>query len=573
MSSPTTTTATADSLRAASTLATTAATTATAYTAPATPTVYVITPGQAPKPFTSIDTALTTLKGGDTLSLPGGTYRTFIDLRLARLLATTVSAERPLTITGAATGVRTTVRGSDIVTGWRNLGNGLWSKNPWNFNSQQVFVDGQRFKQVGGVIYGNYPTDPANPYAKSMLTSGGIWPGRIAEGTNSLTDGSFFYDTRTKVLFVKYMAGDLNAHTVEASVRGYLVFGSGMRYVNMKDITFEHSNTSTVNRAGAVTINGTNMNFEGLVFRNVDSKGLVVSGSDTVIINNLFESCGQLGLQAQGSRFRVVNNTFKTNNYRGFNTFWEAGGAKFVGGTSLDHSEISANIAIRNNGDGLWFDWGASNNVIRNNVLAYNKGMGIHYEAGNAATIHDNYAYGNTYRGIYAPHSSNVVIAHNMVIANGMDGAVVVDEGRRDTSGVLDLKPKSNRIIGNVFAWNSRYTVTLPSRYDGNLSEANLFLDPDNKLIFTVGWPGTTNPMYRGLPLWRSAATADMQSWPRVTAMPAAMASAISAQNLIQDWSAIRAVAAGYAVPSTVYDRAQITSFGSGSTAAPGPRP
>ncbi len=35
------------------------------------------------------------------------------------------------------------IKGSDIVTGWEKWKNNIWIKKNWQYNSQQVFVDGK----------------------------------------------------------------------------------------------------------------------------------------------------------------------------------------------------------------------------------------------------------------------------------------------------------------------------------------------------------------------------------------------------------------------------------------------
>ena len=44
------------------------------------------------------------------------------------------------------------IRGSNVVSGWRPLGDGLYEKSDWRVNSQQVYVDGRPLARSGGDI-------------------------------------------------------------------------------------------------------------------------------------------------------------------------------------------------------------------------------------------------------------------------------------------------------------------------------------------------------------------------------------------------------------------------------------
>ena len=53
-------------------------------------------------------------------------------------------------IQSAPGGQEALIKGSDVVTGWKKAGPGLFVKDAWSVRSEQVFVDGKPLAQIGG---------------------------------------------------------------------------------------------------------------------------------------------------------------------------------------------------------------------------------------------------------------------------------------------------------------------------------------------------------------------------------------------------------------------------------------
>ncbi|HXV11540.1 MAG TPA: right-handed parallel beta-helix repeat-containing protein [Burkholderiales bacterium] len=519
--------------------------------------------GGKAQPYVTLGYAMKRLQAGDTLYIAPGTYRESL-----------IFPERDWS--GAPTSVQPAgkgtvlVKGSDVVTGWKRLEDGLYVKRPWKFNSQQVYVAGQPLRQIGGTILNGYPERADHPMKKLHAGQGGIWPGRVPGGREQLAPGSFFYDAAEQSLYVRVAPGaSLDGRIVEVSVRPYLALAKGIKGLIFTGLTFQHANTTAVSQAAAVSLTGDRMVIDGIEVRDVDGNGLDISGDGNVVRNSRAIFCGQVGMKIRGRANKVIDNETSFNNTRGFNKWWEAGGAKFVGNGGLRDSEVRGHRAIGNRGDGIWFDWMNSNNKIHGNVAAYNSGFGIHYEASRQGYIYNNFVFGNRQRGIYLPNSSESLVAYNLVVANGSEGIVVVDEGRR--SSKKDLLPRSNRVLGNIIAWNAKAALVIPPQDLDNASDYNLYLSRSEPPTFSSGWPSRASPLRQGLAAWRNASGQDQNSWHEHLQPPPNLAAALDSRDPAPDWSTVMKFASRFSV--LMADSAEARGPMLGPQLTPGPRP
>jgi parallel beta-helix repeat protein len=496
--------------------------------------------GATQRPYRTLAYAMKQLAPGDTLNIAAGVYRE------ALVFPEIAWSGAPTVIQPAGNG-EVLIKGSDIVTGWEPVQHGLFVRRPWRVNSQQVFVDGVALQQIGGTILGGYPEKPGHPMASLHRTQGGIWPGRVSGGFEQMKDNSFYYDAAAQSLYIKVPRARLDGHLVEASVRPHLVFGKGVKNVTLKKLRFQHANTSAINQTGAIHLWQSSRNLlEQLDVSHVDGAGFDITGDENTIKNSKANYCGQLGMKVRGRANTLAGNETSFNNTRGFNKWWEAGGAKFVGDGGLRDSEVSGHRAIGNRGDGIWFDWMNSNNRVHDNVSAYNAGFGIHYEASRQGYIYNNYVFGNRQRGIYLPHSSDSVVAYNLVVKNGYEGIAVIDEGR--SKDKPELAPRANRVLGNIVAWNGRSSLVLPMGLLDNAADYNLYVSAKEPPGFSVGWGSRESPIRKGLDAWRAASGQDANSWNESSDVPPSLLAALEAQQPDPDWAQVKALAARYKV-------------------------
>jgi len=520
-------------------LSSAAANAATYYIDPANPAASDSGQGTVAVPYKTFGGALQRLAPGDTLLIATGIYRESIDMRRANGLRRGVDAARPTRIE-AAPGAKVVIKGSDLVEGWERLSPGVFVKRDWTVNTQQVFVDGVGLKQIGGTILGGYPERKGHPMAKLHVSQGGIWPGRVKGGRQDMIEDSFYYDAATRSLYIKVAHDSLQGRAVEVSTRPYLMISERVGQLRISQLRFQHANTTDVSQSGALSLTGNDLVLDHVDVSHVDGNGFDVSGDRNTVSNSSANHCGQVGMKVRGRRARVVGNETSYNNTRGFNKWWEAGGAKFVGAGGLQDSEVTGHRAYFNNGDGIWFDWKNHNNDVHDNVAAYNRGMGIHYEASAGARIHDNFVFGNTQRGIYLPKSSRSVVANNLVVGNGLEGIAVIGEA----GSKPEFTPRENRIVANLLGWNGKSAVVLPSEALDNVSDTNLFLDTQPPAL-SMGWGTREQPVLRGLTAWRRKSGQDHASSQQQLPMPAPLAEALKAKTLQPDWSVLREQIAG----------------------------
>jgi len=503
--------------------------------------------GMATAPYKTLSYAIGQLALGDTLLISSGVYRETMDFRQAPALRIPIGTTTPVTLIRAATGATVMIKGSDIVQGWEWVRPNLFAKRNWTVNSQQVFIDGVPLKQMGGTIYYDYPDNPNNAYAHILAGSGGIWSGRIDGNEDTLIDNSFYYDAAAQTLYVQVPLNTLSDHMIEVSTRTYAIFGADMHDLFIGSIQVAHSNTTATVQNGAITLVGARITLDHVDVKDADGAGLDITGNNNIVRNSSATACGQIGIKMRGNYSQLLNTTIAYNNTRGFNKWWEAGGAKFVGAGGLKYSVLAGNRVFFNTGDGLWFDTDNNNNKIRDNSIAYNTGMGVHYEASQTAVISRNRIFGNGQRGIYLPNSLNSVIANNLVINNGLEGIAIVDVRGATAQGIATLIPVGNYVAANVLGWNGKSALVLPGDGVEAESEANLFLGLSLP-TFALGWPTPTNPIFDGLPPWLTATAHDIDSWYVQMAIPPLLATQLQQQVTSPDFSAINAVAASYNV-------------------------
>jgi len=484
-------------------------------------------PGTYAAPLRTIGQAMKVLRAGDDLIIGPGVYRESI--MVPKLAATAYTTAIRASIPG-----QTVVKGSDPVKDWKQLNADTWYVAWSGSEPEQVYRQGRQLKQVAGTVFGGYPLNPNNPLNGMHASEGGIWPGRVAGNKNSLPVDSFTYDATERRIYVRLSNALTASEALEVSTRTYVLRAESAVNLVVDGMVFEHSNTSLTQRHGAVYLTGSGSVVKNSTIRLMDSFCVMIDGNDSKLLTSSVESCGQAGLAAYGARVVVDGNRVTSNNTRGFNKNWEAGGMKFTGSPALTDAFVTNNIATFNAGDGIWFDWTPQRVTISGNTAAYNTGHGIHFEASQAGQIKANFAYGNGQRGIYMLESANTAVSGNSVFANTMEG-IAIANGSRSASNSR-LLPYGNSASSNSIAWNdgrrNRVQLMLPGLKFANTSDRNVFQATDVTPRYAQDWVSSSNMYKQGLPAWRPYTGQDSKSTESMGPMPSTLANGIAAKKI-----------------------------------------
>jgi parallel beta-helix repeat protein len=428
--------------------------------------------------FGSLASAVATLRPGDTMHIAAGIYRE--ELILPKGVS---SIERPVKILGSG---QVIISGANVVTGWSEKGWGVFESCAFSREPQQVFFRGRSLRQVGGSVFGGYPIKGDHPLSRLHVAQGGIWPGRVREQAWADGGEGFRYDRARKCVQIRVAAERIDGGDIEVSVRSDLFRAEDVSGLSLSGIVFRHASTSTESRQAAVTIIGRYNGISNIEVDSVDGVGVEISGDGNVVEGSRIYRSGQLGLKARGRAVRIQDNIIAYNNTRGFNKWWEAGGLKSGGGVGLHDSWIVGNTIFGNVGDGVWVDWKNRGVVIGSNLIFYNTGFGVHYEASFGGRISSNFVLGNGQRGIYLANSAETVVESNAVGLNGLEQIAVSDEGRQDPKGEMSFAPIDNVVRGNCVLGDEHALLVLPKGVP-SLSDRNYFLSPSGA-FFSLGW-------------------------------------------------------------------------------------
>lgn len=427
------------------------------------------------------------------------------------------------------------IRGSLKVTGWKRVDSifnsypsftysrswTLTNKQAFGSTSTQVVEPQQIFNgdtsllQIGGTPMNyRYPSPAGTEYAQQEQFLGGtLWRGYIAP--DSVTPGyklkanEFYFDASNKMLYVR-LAAAMPSAGLEVSAYQHIAYGAefprNVYNLTIQDIDFERSNTSGYGRGGAVSLLGKNITLDRINVRRTDLACLGITAVNFTVKNSTFEYCGQTGIGASGKNGLITDNIVRKTNQRHFNRDWEAGGMKLIGGgqylfdaqravepnplpfiNGLDNSTISRNRVYDNNGPdrtvvgrpavpnneahGIWLDTDNTDNVITDNVLAYN-GIGLFLEINARNKVTRNQIFGNVAQGIQLK-DSDTTLSDNWIIGNIGFGLITPNDTRQINAGDTGFQPYRNTVTNNRFAWNGAISTSNPL-------ELSLVVDPSN---------------------------------------------------------------------------------------------
>jgi len=364
-------------------------------------------PGTAESPWKTISKAALSVTPGDVVTIQDGIYRESVVLKTSGTAQSAIRFE-------AATGAHVIVTGADQLTDWRKSDEHQaiyeidWPHcfNTWSKNI--IHPDDEYHRLIGRC---------------EQVAIQGYLLHQVLDRAQ-LSPGSFFADTANDKLLVWDMAGrDLNKILVEGSVRQQNLAVEG-DYVRLRGLHFRFAANSA--QHGAVLLAGRHDEMEDCVVEMMNSSGATFKAPDLVVRRCTFRDNGQIGFGANSAHNLLFTQCLvENNNTKGFERGWEAGGDKLVlsRGAVLERSRF-----LRNRGNGVWFDIGNENCIVKECLIADNEDSGIFYEISFGLQAHDNIIVGNGFAvtpgawgaqaGISLSSSPACVIERNLIYGN-----------------------------------------------------------------------------------------------------------------------------------------------------------
>ena len=264
---------------------------------------------------------------------------------------------------------------------------------------------------------------------------------------DALATNEFYIDRARGRIF---LFDDPTNRKVEATIAAF-AFESNAPDVQIDNLTVEKYGSPA--QKGAIHAReGARWTIENCVVRLNSGAGISV-GTGTRVRDCDVHHNGQIGIEGEGRDILIEGNRIWSNNTRGFDPEWEAGGAKIA---ISDRVTFRGNQVKDNNGAGLWCDIECRNVLFEDNVVQNNSHAGIFHEISFNAKIRRNVLRHNGggrdwfwHADILVAASEGVEVTDNVVIVEpGGCGIMLIDQERRSGEGAV-YRTRNNLIHAN----------------------------------------------------------------------------------------------------------------------------
>ena len=243
--------------------------------------------------------------------------------------------------------------------------------------------------------------------------------------------GEWFFDYAADRI---YVGDNPSGHVVETSVTPQLFNQSSADNVTIQDLIVEKYASPTASAAvnlGYSPYGAENWIVTGSEVRWNHGAG-IGQDSNTIARNNyVHHNCGfgfvgaGIGVVVEGNEIAYNNIMAGSTKTCGYESFWGAGGSKWVWTTNLI---VRGNFSHHNDGPGLWTDINNIYTIYENNTIEDNVRGGIFHEISYDATIRNNtirrngtgkdFPWWTTGAGIEVVSSRNVEVYGNTLVDN-----------------------------------------------------------------------------------------------------------------------------------------------------------
>ena len=396
--------------------------------------------GTRMSPFRTISAAADKAHPGDVITVQSGVYRERIDPPRGG------TSEHRRIEYRAAEGAEVTIKGSEIVKGWKLLQNETWRTTVPNslFGDTNPFatpIAGDWFEPLGG---------EERVYHTGCVYLNGHWLAEAADLTEVLAPGGdrplWFAEVGEDVttLYAQFPDVDPNRQTVEINVREAVFYPSkpGMNFITVRGFTLEQAAPNwappTAEQVGLI---GTHW-----------SQGWLIE--DNTI---RYSSCTGLALGKYGDAFD--NRAESADGYVG---------------------------TIRRALENGWTKDNIGHHLIRNNTISHCEQAGIVGSLGAIfSTIEGNAIHDINLRGMLGGHEMAGIKLHGAI-----DGLIANNRIYRcgGSAGIwLDWMSQGTRVTGNVLYENVKQDLFMEVNHGPYLIDNNIFLSPDAILDWSQG--------------------------------------------------------------------------------------
>lgn len=268
--------------------------------------------------------------------------------------------------------------------------------------------------------------------------------------------GRYYFDRPQEKI---YVVDDPTNRKIEMALMAY-AFESAAPNVSITNIIIEKYATSP--QKGAIQAEqAMSWTIQNCEVRLNSAAGITV-GVGAQVRNCKIHDNGQIGVTGSGRDILIEDNQIWTNNTRGYDPGWEAGGVKLSYG---DGSVIRRNRVYDNRGPGLWCDGDCRNTDYDSNVVERNYGAGIYHEISYNAVIRNNVVRHNGITEREWVWGSDIIIAasqdvdvygNTITVSPEKCAVMLVDQGRDDRphrrQGPL-YKTQNNKVHDNDFTF------------------------------------------------------------------------------------------------------------------------
>ena len=391
--------------------------------------------GTEAQPFLTINHAAQIAKAGDVITVHKGTYREWVNP------ANGGESDAKRIIYQAAAGEKVEIKGSEIISGWKNVGGSVWKviiPNSFfgNYNPYKDSIYGDWFSDHGRIHHtGEIFLNGKSLYEKEKLEK----VRNPAVDPKALDQDGIRYswycenDDKNTIIWANFQKYDPNKELIEISARRTCFYPEkpGINYLTIKGFHISQAATQwaapTAEQIGMISTHwnkgwiiednvisdskcsGITLGKERGTGHNVWSANKSLDGSihyievvfrtlrngwskeeigSHIIRNNEIFNCEQTGIcGSMGAAFSLVEN----NHIHHIWTKRQFSGAEIAG--IKFHAAIDTRIIknlIHNVGRGIWLDWMAQGTRVSSNALYNNDLEDLFLEVDHGPTLVDN---------------------------------------------------------------------------------------------------------------------------------------------------------------------------------------